>query len=504
MAEKKKAKVLIVEDSAIDRENYRRLLLRNKDYEFTFRDCDNGEDGLKAFREEKPDCILLDYNLPDIDGIEFLSAVQSESADYAIPVVVMLTGQGSSTVAVEAMRRGARDYIVKSNINQDTLNTSVNAAIANVTFHGDRPVQKFLVLLVEDNPDDRAVYKRLLRESTHNRFEFREVGSGADGISEFKRSNPDCILLDYNLPDFDGLEFLGILAEMQEKAGLPMPVVVMLTGMGSENTAVEAMKRGVQDYLVKGELTREALHRSVTTAIEKRALATRLSEKEREFEQFCYAVAHDLQAPLRRTRGFCTLLVDSAQQHLNDDELEHLQLIDSNVATLQTLIHDLLGYYSVDRSTEPKSTVEMNQVISQAQTNLAEMLRERGAIIDVDELPPVQGFASLLILLFQNLIQNGIKFNRSVPPKMEIRCFETLRNWQISVRDNGIGIDMDYSKRVFKPFQRLQPNDAYPGSGLGLAICDKIVKLHGGYIWMDSQPGIGSVFNVQLPKTETE
>ena len=499
MSTKKRAKVLIVEDSSIDRENYCRLLSRNREYDFDIVECESGDDAMQAFRREKPDCILLDYNLPDTDGIEFLSAIQAESPDYAIPVVVMLTGQGTSTVAVEAIRRGAMDYLVKSKINSDTLNASVNLALKNITVSAERSVKKFMVLLVDDNVNDRDLYKRLLRESTHNRFLFTEVGCGADGIAEFQRSQPDCILLDYNLPDFDGLEFLNELAEIQDKAGQSMPVVVMLTGEGTESIAVEAMKRGAQDYLMKGELTREALHRSVAMAIEKRSLMTRLIDKEREFEQFSYAVAHDLQAPLRRTRSFCNLLVDSAASHLQGDEKQYLELIEKNVASLQEMIQDLLGYYSVDQMSEPKVKLDMNSVLLQAKENLSIYQQEHHAQILTAEMPTIMGHRSLLVLLFQNLIQNGIKFNKSARPTVTITCAVDLKYAHFSVTDNGISIDPQYLKRVFKPFQRLHTADAYTGTGLGLAICEKAVKMHDGFIWFEPVEEGGTVFHVRMP-----
>ena len=192
----------------------------------------------------------------------------------------------------------------KKAITNDTLNQAINNALSNRANVVESPVKKSMVLIVDRNPNERSVYKRLLRESTKSDFFFLEVGSGAEGIAEFQRSDPDCILLEYQLPDFDGLEFLSMLAEIQSKANLPMPVVVMLSRQASETIAVEAMKRGAMDYLLKAELTRETLHRSVAVAIEKHSLIARLKEKEREFEHFSYAVAHDLQAPLRRTRSF--------------------------------------------------------------------------------------------------------------------------------------------------------------------------------------------------------
>lgn len=502
MTNKKHAKVLIVEDSAIDRENYRRLLSRNLEYDFEIRECASGDAAMEAFREDRPDCILLDYNLPDMDGIEFLSAMQAECPNYAIPLVLMLTGQGTSNVAVESLRRGATDYLVKNAINNETLNQAINKALSNIVSTVDYPVKKSLVLIVDHNRSDRSIYKRLLRESTKNAFFFSEVGSGAEGIAEFQKLDPDCILLEYQLPDFDGLEFLSILADIQSKANQPMPVVVMLSRQASESVAVEAMKRGAMDYLLKTELTRETLHQSVAVAIEKQSLIARLNEKEREFEHFSYAVAHDLQAPLRRTRSFCTLLVESAAQRLQGDEKLYLDLIDQNVAALQQMIHDLLGYYSVDHINEAKSHVDMHTVVQQAMENLSDYLTERQAEVEILELPSIVGFRSLLVLLFQNLIQNGVKFNQSETPKIQIYAVVNPKYVQYSVRDNGISIDAQHVKRVFKPFQRLHTQAEYVGTGLGLAICEKAAKMHDGYIWFDAAQGGGTVFHIRLPNWE--
>ena len=502
MSDKKFAKVLIVEDSAIDRENYRRLLSRNREYDFEIRECDSGAAAMEAFRQDRPDCILLDYNLPDVDGIEFLSAMQAEGPHYALPLVLMLTGQGTSNVAVESLRRGATDYLVKNSIDSDTLNLAINKALANVVTVLEQPVRKSTVLIVDHNPHERRIYQRLLRESTRSAFLFSEVGSGAEGIAEFLRSEPDCILLEYQLPDFDGLVFLSKLAEIQTKANQPMPVVVMLSRHASETIAVEAMKRGAMDYLLKDELTRETLHRSVAVAIEKQSLIARLKEKEREFAHFSYAVAHDLQAPLRRTRSFCTLLVESASQSLQGDEKLYLDLIDQNVAALQQMIHDLLGYYSIDHVNESKSNVDMQAVVQQAMENLSDYLTERHAQVDILELPPIFGFRSLLVLLFQNLIQNGIKFNRNSVPHIQIDAVISAKYVQYRVRDNGISIDAQQMKRVFKPFERLHTQDEYGGSGLGLAICEKAVKMHDGRIWFDAAQGGGTVFHIRLPKWE--
>lgn len=502
MTNKKHAKVLIVEDSDIDREHYKRLLSRNLDYDFAIRECASGEAAMRAFREERPDCILLDYSLPDFDGIELLSVMQAECTEQTAPVVLMLTGQGTSNVAVEALRRGATDYLVKNTINAKTLNQALNQGLSQLNAVLERPLKKAMVLIIDHNQADRRLCQRLLRESSRNTYFFSEAGGAADGLAECQRSDPDCILLEYQLPDFDGLEFLTMLAELQTKANRPMPVVVMLARQASEAVAVEAMKRGAMDYLLKEELTRETLHRSVAVAIERQSLIARINEKEREIEHFSYAVAHDLQAPLRRTRSFCALLVESAMPRLQGDEKLYLELIDHNVGALQQMIHDLLGYYSVDRINEAKSQVDMQTVLQQVMDNLADYLSERQASVEILELPPLVGFRSLLILLFQNLIQNGVKFNQNTHPHIHVSAVTTPGYVQYSVRDNGISIDTAHVKRIFKPFQRLHTQSEYGGTGLGLAICEKAVKMHNGTIWFEAALGGGTVFHLRFPHWE--
>lgn len=499
MSEKPIARVLIVDDSTSDREQYRRILLRNTDYEFRFVECENGAEGLQAFKKTKPDCLLLDYNLPDIDGIEFLSAIQADSPSYEIPVVVMLTGQGTSNVAVEAMRRGATDYLVKNNINSETLNTSVNAALAKVSQVPEIRNQKFNVLIIDDSEDDRQLYKRLLYQSSYNRFDFIEVSTGQEGLQEWETSGAHCILLDYNLPDFDGLDFLAQLTERQVQRELAMPVVVMLTGVGSEAIAVEAMKRGAQDYLVKQDLTRETLHRSVALAMEKHSLVQRLSEKEREFEQFCYAVAHDLQAPLRRSRQFCSLLYEF--DHTSKEEREeYIGIIDGNIGGLQTHISELLSYYSIDKNSEQPSKVSLNELFEHLLIEKNDVLNERDASVKYGDLPVVKGYEKLLRMLFWNLIENGIKFNQRSAPSIEIHTAQTARFWQFEIRDNGIGIPKDRVTQIFKPFHRLHAPEDYPGTGLGLAICVKIVRQHSGHLWVEESSDAGTLFCVQLAK----
>jgi chemotaxis family two-component system sensor kinase Cph1 len=143
--------------------------------------------------------------------------------------------------------------------------------------------------------------------------------------------------------------------------------------------------------------------------------------------------------------------------------------------------------------------VECGEALSQALANLKIALEEAGGVVTRDELPTVPGDGPQLVQLFQNLIANAVKFRGLQPPRVHVSAGRQEEAWQFSVRDNGIGIDPEQASRLFVLFQRLHTRQEYAGTGIGLAICKKIVERHHGRIWVESQPGEGSVFYFTLP-----
>jgi light-regulated signal transduction histidine kinase (bacteriophytochrome) len=146
--------------------------------------------------------------------------------------------------------------------------------------------------------------------------------------------------------------------------------------------------------------------------------------------------------------------------------------------------------------------VDLADPLNQAMTRLRYHMEQEGAQITHDRLPAVQGDASQLARLLQNLIGNALKFRGEQPPVIHIGAAQNEHGWQISVRDNGIGIDMQSAERVFQVFQRLHTREKYEGTGIGLAICKRIVEQHGGRIWLESAVGQGSIFYFTLPPGE--
>ena len=177
---------------------------------------------------------------------------------------------------------------------------------------------------------------------------------------------------------------------------------------------------------------------------------------------------------------------------------------------MSTLIKDLLQYSRAGTRGQPFGPVNFEVVLSWTLTNLNFAIDEAGAIITHDPLPTVAADETQVIQLIQNLIGNAIKFRDEMPPEIHIGAERRAGSsqgeadiWLFSVRDNGIGIDPQYSERIFQIFQRLHSRHEYPGTGIGLAVCRRIVERHGGRIWVESTPGQGSTFYFTLPDRDT-
>jgi light-regulated signal transduction histidine kinase (bacteriophytochrome) len=167
---------------------------------------------------------------------------------------------------------------------------------------------------------------------------------------------------------------------------------------------------------------------------------------------------------------------------------------------MEMLVRDLLAYTQAAQLEPPAEAVDTNAALSSALANLAGAIKESGARVTSDPLPPVQVHATQLQQLFQNLIGNAIKYRRAeTPPVVRVAVRRDGASWLFSVSDNGLGIEAEYKERIFGLFKRLHTGDEYSGTGIGLAICERIVERYQGRIWVESEPGAGSSFFFTLP-----
>ncbi|OBG49022.1 histidine kinase [Mycolicibacterium fortuitum] len=263
---------------------------------------------------------------------------------------------------------------------------------------------------------------------------------------------------------------------------------------------VEDMRQRVVEELDASQSAKEALDQQ----------ADELRRSNAELEQFAYVASHDLQEPLRKVASFCQLLEKRYGDKLDERGIEYIGFAVDGAKRMQVLINDLLTFSRVGRLNATHTEVNLDDAIDSALKNLATAVGESGAEIErPDEpLPRIDGDPTLMVMLWQNLIGNALKFRREgVAPRIVIDCRpgtgEMAENWVFSVSDNGIGIGEEFVDKVFVIFQRLHGRDAFSGTGIGLALCKKIVEHHGGSIWIDTSYSPGTRFMFTLPETPT-
>ncbi|ACO47187.2 PAS domain S-box protein [Deinococcus deserti] len=256
----------------------------------------------------------------------------------------------------------------------------------------------------------------------------------------------------------------------------------------------------------------ESVVRSLGLAIEGARSLTQLAQRteelersNRDLEQFAYVASHDLQEPLRTITSFTELLARRYQGQLDSKADRYIHFTVDAARRMSSLIQDLLAFSRVGAENHQLAMVDTSQVLEDITRDLAEDLRESGAVVSWDSLPSVYADPVQIRQLLQNLVSNGIKFQREgMVPAVHISGHEEGQVFHFQVQDNGIGIDRQYFDRIFTVFQRLHNREKYKGTGVGLALCKRIVERHGGRLWLESKVGAGSTFHFTLPVAAQE
>jgi len=267
-----------------------------------------------------------------------------------------------------------------------------------------------------------------------------------------------------------------------------------LTLISAVRTALKARQRQYQsrNYLIEREQAAESLLE----------YQKKLEQSNRELEQFAAIASHDLQAPLRKVHIFADLLEQAAGSSLSGEAVDYIGRMKKSIIHMQQLITDLLNLSRISRQVKAYKKVNLSEVLQEAIDDLVGPRRDVEGQIEIHNKAnaSVFGDADQLRQMFQNLIENSLKFHRkNMPPMIKILIETTPHNCQISVTDNGIGFNDIYADRIFETFQRLHGQAEYPGTGIGLSIVYKIVERHRGQISVTSTLGQGSTFVITLP-----
>ena len=369
--------------------------------------------------------------------------------------------------------------------------------------HGPQPGQ-LRVLHVEDNELDAELVSEALRRGGFS-VSVVVVQEEAEFVEQLLSHHPEVVIADYNLPQWTGMEALDVL----RSKGLDTPLILVSGALG-DVTAVECIKRGVTDYVLKDGLARlpEAIRRALQ---EKRVLRLRreaeedlarkveeLARSNAELEQFAYVASHDLQEPLRMVAAYTQLLGERYRGKLDDNADKFIGYASEGALRMQTLIQDLLAFSRIGRNGAALGHVDCDAVVEEVLLSLGPAMEETGAVVTHTALPVVWADRSQMVQVFQNLIGNAIKF-RGEDPAISVQAEKADKQWLFSVSDNGIGIAPECAENIFVVFQRLHARTEYPGNGIGLAICKKIVQRYGGKIWVEPRTGHGSIFKFTMP-----
>jgi PAS domain S-box-containing protein len=239
-----------------------------------------------------------------------------------------------------------------------------------------------------------------------------------------------------------------------------------------------------------------------------RNIMAELVRSNNELEQFAYVASHDLQEPLRMISSYVQLLQRRYEGKLDKDADDFIHYAVDGVERMQRLIDDLLVYSRVNTRGQPFTETDLNEVLKGVLLDLSPTIKKSGATVTHEKLPVIMADPTQMGQVLLNLIGNALKFHGAEAPEVHLRSDRTEEGWTFTVADNGIGIDQKFHERIFVIFQRLHGATQYKGTGIGLAVTKKIVERHRGRIWVDSNPGMGSIFrftiNTPHPDAEQE
>ena len=314
-------------------------------------------------------------------------------------------------------------------------------------------------------------------------------------------------------------EIIGVLHLADRRPGLFPPgnvefleTITPLIGDAVRWFETEAMLAEYRDHLEEqvkqrtGEL--EAANAKLRQEIVQRQVAEDallhtaedLKRSNLDLEQFAYVASHDLQEPLRAVGGYVRLLEHRFPEKVDSKTREYIEGAAEGAVRMEQLIMDLLTLSRVSTGGGAFAPANLAAPLNDALRNLEFTIRAAKATVTNDPLPTLPVDESQMLQLFQNLIANALKFHSERPPQIHVGARPEKGRWVLWVRDNGIGMEVQYFERIFQVFQRLHTRKKYPGTGIGLSVCKKIIERHGGKIWVESQPGQGSTFYFSIPE----
>ncbi len=555
-------KILIVDDSDTDRLIYRRHLSRSEIDNCAILESECGEVGLDMCLQYDPDVILLDYLLPDLDGLEFLQALLTKI--QPMPAVIMLTGQGSEQIAVEAMKMGAQDYLVKSNLGSGRLVQAVRLALLQQRLQQrikrqqqQQQLMAKIALRISQSRDlekilDAAVKgaHQLLDSDRTLIYRFESDMSGtviaesvAPGWSEslgtaiedtcFQKQGADRYLQGHKTVIANIYEssltpcHIQLLEQFQVKANIVAPILLReatpseqpkLWGLfialhcrssrqwqASELELLDDLAVQLAIALQQNELISTLEERATTlTAVNHLLVKTTemLEVRNRELDEFAYVASHDLKSPLRAIANLASWLEEDLEDKISDENRRQLDLLQSRVHRMEGFIEGLLQYSRAGRQSLEAEPVDTGALITEITTTLVRP--PEFSIVVPDAMPTLHTQKILLQQVLANLIGNAVKYHTRPDGQVCITVKDQGDKVEFAITDDGPGIAPEYHQRIFGVFQTLNSRDTIESTGIGLSIVKKLINQQRGTITVQSAEGEGSTFIFTWPKVSAE
>jgi PAS domain S-box-containing protein len=481
--------------------------------------ANSGKEALRHLLEDDFAAILLDVRMPEMDGFETAELIRSRPRSRQIPIL-FLTGYRNDDHLFRGYDLGAVDFLFKP-IVPEVLRSKVAVFVelsrsnAKLREQADalrtqaqilqKAEQKFRSLL-ESAPDAMVVCREdgeivmvnsqceLLFNCRRERLIDRNIRAL---VPNWQYRLPIGWDDDFGVPNNQPVE-RGIELQAFPEGGTPFQAEFSFSPLHTEEGVVVSCSiRDISERKQTEERIRELNSHLEERVLERTEALLRSNE---ELQQFAYVASHDLQEPLRTVSIYAQFLAKRYQGQLAGDADQFIRFIVEGSERMEKLIHDLLDFSRIDtRGADFFTRTSCNETLNDAMRNLHSLIEETGAVIIREPLPWVTGDPVQLTRLFQNLLVNSIKYRSEDVPRIHVSAISRPGEWQISVRDNGIGIEPQYAEKVFGIFKCLQPRDRSSGTGMGLAICRKIVTRHEGRIWVESAAAGGTTLHFTLP-----
>jgi PAS domain S-box-containing protein len=487
--QREEGRILWADDNA-DMRAYVSRLLGSR---FNLEVVPNGQSALDAARARKPDLILADVMMPELDGFALLHEIRCDHQLSEIPFV-LLSARAGEDARIEGLQAGADDYLTKPFSSRELLAlvqshvklSRLRQATTEALTQADRDAR--LLASIIESSDDAIISKDLNGVIT-------SWNKGAER------------LFGYTAAEAVGQSIVMLIpAERRDEE----PRILASLRRGERVDHFETIRVRKDGSLLNISLTispiRDAQGKIVGASKIARDITERLRQQSAlkqandDLRQFAYSASHDLQEPLRALTAYSQLLEQNFGGKLGDLGNECIHYIIDASQRMQNLLRDLRIYTQVSMAEHgPVEEIDSGEIVEKALQNLDMSINESGASITYADLPRVRMAAFELEQVFQNLIGNAIRYRGTTAPRIQIAARMQGKEWIFSVKDNGIGIAPEFHEQIFGIFKRLHNQSEYPGTGMGLAICQRSIQRYGGKIWVESEPEKGSTFFFTIP-----